>query len=151
MFADLGRWCFRNRGKVALLWLAVLIVAGAAVSMLGTAYSTEFALPDVESRRGFDILDEHFADSGAGGEGGTIVFRAERGVTDPDVQRAMTAFFDEAGRIEAITLISPYTPEGAQQIASQGPEAGLIAYAQIGLPRDITLERPRPSARSSGS
>jgi RND superfamily putative drug exporter len=140
MFANLGRWCFRNRGKVALLWLAVLIVAGAASSMLGTAYSTEFALPDVESRRGFDILDEHFADSGAGGEGGTIVFRAERGVTDPDVQRAITAFFDEAGRIEGITLISPYTPEGAQQIASGGPEAGLIAYAQIGLPRDITLE-----------
>ena len=21
MFAKLGRWCFRNRGKVALLWL----------------------------------------------------------------------------------------------------------------------------------
>ena len=76
MFAKLGRWCFRNRGKVVLLWLAVLIVSGGVSSMLGTAYSTEFALPDVESRRGFDILDEHFAGSGAGGEGGTIVFRA---------------------------------------------------------------------------
>ena len=140
MFAKLGRWCFRNRGKVVLLWLAALIVAGGISSMIGTAYSTEFALPDVESRRGFDILDEHFADSGAGGEGGTIVFRAEQGVTDPDVQRAMTAFFDEASRIEGITLVSPYTPEGAQQIASQGPEAGSIAYAQIGLPRDITIE-----------
>ena len=123
-----------------MLWLAVLIVFGGISSMVGTAYSTEFALPDVESRRGFDILDEHFADSGAGGEGGTIVFRAEQGVTDPEVQRAMTAYFDRAGQIEGITLISPYTPEGAQQIASQGPEAGLIAYAQIGLPRDITLE-----------
>jgi RND superfamily putative drug exporter len=140
VFAKLGRWCFRHRGKVTLLWLVVLIVAGGISSMVGTAYSTEFALPDVESRRGFDILDEHFADSGAGGEGGTIVFRAEQGVTDPEVQRAMTAFFDRAGQIEGITLISPYTPDGAQQIASQGPEAGLIAYAQIGLPRDITLE-----------
>ena len=140
MFADLGRWCFRHRGKVVLLWLAVLIVVGGISSMLGTAYSTEFALPDVESRRGFDILDEHFADSGAGGEGGTIVFRAEQGVADPEVQRAMTAYFDRAGQIEGITIVSPYTPEGAQQIASQGPEAGLIAYAQIGLPRDITLE-----------
>ena len=139
-FANLGRWCFRHRGKVALLWLAALIVFGGISSMVGTAYSTEFALPDVESRRGFDILDEHFADSGAGGEGGTIVFRAEQGVTDPEVQRAMTAFFDRAGQIEGITVVSPYTPEGAQQIASQGPEAGLIAYAQIGLPRDITLE-----------
>jgi RND superfamily putative drug exporter len=139
-FAKLGRWCFRHRGKVVLLWLAVLIVAGGISSMVGTAYSTEFALPDVESRRGFDILDEHFTDSGAGGEGGTIVFRAEQGVTDPEVQRAMTAFFERAGQIGGITLVSPYTPEGAQQIASQGPEAGLIAYAQIGLPRDITLE-----------
>ena len=140
MFAKLGRWCFHNRGKVALLWVAALIVAGGVSGAVGTAYSTEFALPDVESRRGFDILDEHFADSSAGGEGGTIVFRAEQGVTDPEVQREMTAFFEEASRIEGITLIGPYTEEGAQQVASQGPEAGRIAYAQIGLPRDITLE-----------
>jgi RND superfamily putative drug exporter len=140
MFATLGRWCFRNRGKVVLLWLATLIVAGGISGMIGTAYSSEFSLPDVESRRGFDILDEHFADSGAGGEGGTIVFRAEQGVTDPEVQEAMTAFFDEVSEIEKLTLTSPYGPEGAQQVAAQGPEAGKIAYAQIGLPRDITLE-----------
>ena len=140
MFATLGRWCFRNRGKVALLWLAVLIAGGVVTGMIGTAYSTEFALPDVESRRGFDILDEHFADSSAGGEGGTIVFRAEQGVTDPEVQQAMTAYFEEAAQIEGITLVSPYSEEGAQQIAAQGPEAGKIAYAQIGVPRDITIE-----------
>ncbi|MGZ5351069.1 MAG: MMPL family transporter, partial [Actinomycetota bacterium] len=108
-------------------------------SVIGTAYNTQFSLPDVESRRGFDILDRYFADSGAGGEGGTIVFRAEQGVTDPEVRQAMTAFFDEASKIKGITLVSPYTEEGAQQIAAQGPEAGRIAYAQIGLPRDITL------------
>jgi putative drug exporter of the RND superfamily len=140
MFANLGRWCFRNRGKVVLLWLATLIVSGGISGAIGTAYSTEFALPDVESRRGFDILDEHFADSGAGGEGGTIVFRAQQGVDDPEVQGAMTSFFDEVSQIEGLTLTSPYTPEGAQQIAQQGPDAGRIAYAQIGLPRDITLE-----------
>ena len=140
MFAKLGRWCFRNRGKVALLWLAALIVGGAVSGMIGTAYSSEFALPDVESRRGFDILDEHFADSSAGGEGGTIVFRAEQGVDDPEVQQAMSAYFDEVSQIEGITLVSPYSEEGAQQIAAQGPEAGTIAYAQIGLPREVTLE-----------
>ena len=140
MFAKLGRWCFRNRGKVALLWVAALIVLGAVSGMIGTAYSTEFELPDVESRRGFDILDEHFADSSAGGEGGTIVFRAEQGVDDPEVQQAMTAYFEEAAQIEGITLVSPYSEEGAQQIAAQGPEAGKIAYAQIGVPRDTTIE-----------
>ncbi len=141
MFARLGHWCFRNRGKVAVVWLAVIAVAGVlANAVIGTAYSTEFALPDVESRRGFDILDEHFEGSAAGGEGGTIVFRAEQGVTDPEVQAAMIEFFDEVSQIEGLTLTSPYSPEGAQQIASQGPEAGLIAYAQIGVSRETTLE-----------
>jgi len=96
--------------------------------VIGTAYNTQFSLPDVESRRGFDILDRYFAGSDAGGEGGTIVFRAEQGVTDPQVQQAMTAFFDEASKIEGITLVSPYSDEGAQQIAAQGPEAGRIAW-----------------------
>jgi RND superfamily putative drug exporter len=141
VYDTLGRWCFRNRGKVVLLWVATLIVAGGISGVLGTAFSTEFALPDVESRRGFDILDEHFADSGAGGEGGTIVFRAEQGVSDPDVQQAMTGYFDEARRIEGMTIVSPYSPEGAQQIAQRGPEAEKIAYAQIGLPRNISLEQ----------
>jgi RND superfamily putative drug exporter len=141
LFARLGRWCFRNRGKVTFGWLAALILGGVlANAVIGTAYSTEFALPDVESRQGFDILEEHFVDSSAGGEGGTIVFRAEQGVTDPEVQAAMTEFFEQASQIEGITLVSPYTPEGAQQIAAQGPEAGKIAYAQIGISRDTTLE-----------
>ncbi len=83
MFARLGRWCYRNRGKIVIAWLAVFMGSGALMGAVGTGYSTEFALPDVESRRGFDLLDQHFADSSAGGEGGTIVFRAEQGVTDP--------------------------------------------------------------------
>jgi RND superfamily putative drug exporter len=127
---------------VALGWLAVLILGGILVNaVIGTAYSTEFALPEVESRQGFDILEEHFEGSAASGEGGTVVFRAEQGVTDPEVQAAMTEFFDEASQIEGITLVSPYSPEGQQQIAAFGPEAGKIAYAQIGISRDTTLEQ----------
>jgi len=141
VFATLGRWSYRNRGKVAIGWLGLLVILGIVMSAVGTGYSTEFALPDVESRRGFEILDEHFADSSAGGEGGTIVFRAEQGVTDPEVQEAMTEFFAAVSEIEGLTLVSPYSPEGAAQIASQGPEAALIAYAQIGVSRDTTLEQ----------
>ena len=140
MFVALGRWCFRNRGKVALIWLGALVLGVVLTKVIGTGFSTEFALPDVESRTGFDILDQYFAGTGAGGEGGTIVFHADQGVTDPEVQAAMTSFFDAVGQIEGITLVTPYGPAGAQQIATQGPDAGHIAYAQIGVPRTITLE-----------
>jgi RND superfamily putative drug exporter len=141
LFVALGRWCYRNRGKVALMWLGAFVLGGFLTKVVGTAYSTQFSLPDVESRRGFDILDQYFADSSASGEGGTIVFHADQGVTDPAVQAAMTDFFDAAAKIEGITLVSPYSPQGAEQIATLGPEAGHIAFAQIGVSRDITLEK----------
>jgi RND superfamily putative drug exporter len=135
VFARLGRWCYRNRGKVALLWLAAFILFGGVMGAVGSAYSTQFSLPDVESKRGFDILDEYFADSNAGSQGGTIVFRAEQGATDPVVQQAMQEFFDAVDEIERVTVASPYTPEGAQQIST----GGQIAYATVGLSLDITL------------
>jgi RND superfamily putative drug exporter len=65
VFARLGRWCFHHRIKVAIGWFGLFVIGGALTGVWGTAFSTEFALPDVESRRGFDILDEHFADSTA--------------------------------------------------------------------------------------
>jgi predicted RND superfamily exporter protein len=136
---------------VAIGWLAVLILGGVLVNaVIGTAYSTEFALPEVESRQGFDILEEHFEGSAASGEGGTIVFRAEQGVTDPEVQAAMTEFFDEASQIEGITLVSPYSPGGEQQISAFGPEAGKIATPRSGSPGTPPSKRRARSAPSSG-
>ncbi len=140
MFARLGRWCFRNRGKVAILWLAALVVVGIVSNMVGSGFSTEFALPDVESRRGFDIVAEHFDDDSGVSEGGTLVFRAEQGVNDPEIMAAMTDLLNEINEIEGVIVTSPYSPEGAQQIAQVGPEAGKIAYAVLGLSRDTTLE-----------
>ena len=150
-FAKLGRWCFRHRGKVALLWLAVLIVFGGISSMVGTAYSTEFALPDVESRRGFDILDEHFADSGAGGEGGTIVFRAEQGVTDPEVQRAMTAYFERAGQIEGSRSSARTPPKEGSRSPRGGRRPASSRMPRLGSPATSRWRRRPPSERSSRS
>src|SRR5690606_29357095 len=59
-FARLGRWCFRRRRYVVAIWLLVAVLGGALLGAIGTNTQTEFSLPDVESRRGTDILDEHF-------------------------------------------------------------------------------------------
>ena len=57
MFARLGRWCYRHRFVVVALWIATAIIGGAALAGVGTKTRTEFSLPDVESRQGFDILE----------------------------------------------------------------------------------------------
>ncbi len=136
MFSRLGRWCYRRRGVVVLAWLAALVVGGALTAIIGQGYSTQFSLPDVESARGLDILEAAFPE-GSDGEGGTLVFRAEQGVTDPAVQQAMTQFLAEVAEVDGIAnVISPYSPQGAQQISQEGT----IAFARVGLPRDFTIE-----------
>jgi RND superfamily putative drug exporter len=70
------------------LWVAVLIVGNGVSGAVGDAFRDEFNLPDVESRRGFDILEDNFGGQGTGVTG-TIVFHADQGVDDPEVQEAM--------------------------------------------------------------
>jgi RND superfamily putative drug exporter len=141
VFSRLGTWCHDRRKLVLGLWIAVLVLGGAASGAAGNGFRDEFNLPDVESRTGFDILEDDFGGQGTG-QSGTIVFRTEDGVESDEVQAAMSELFDEVGQLPDVTRVdSPYTEEGARQIASEGPEAGNIAYASIEMPEDIEFAR----------
>ena len=142
MFSRLGPWCFDRRRWVLLAWIGLLVLSGVVSGAVGGAFRDEFNLPDVESKTGFDILDDEFGGQGTGIVG-TIVFRAEQGVDDPAVQQAMQQLFDEVAGFEDVTLVeSPYAegPAGPQ-ISESGPEAGRIAYANVEMPDDIDFPR----------
>jgi putative drug exporter of the RND superfamily len=141
MFAKLGAWCHDRRKLVLGIWLALLVVGGGLSNAVGSAFRDEFNLPDVESKTGFDILDENFGGQGTG-QRGTIVFRADQGVQDPAVRQAMQGLFDKVATIEGVDRVeSPYAPEAAQQIASRGPDAGKIAFAHVEMPEDMDFAR----------
>jgi putative drug exporter of the RND superfamily len=141
VFSRLGTWCHDRRKLVLGLWLGVLVFGFAVSGAVGNAFRDEFNLPDVESKTGFDILDDNFGGEGTGVVG-TIVFQADQGVEDPEVEAAMQALFDEAAQLDDVTSVeSPYSGEGAQQIASDGPEAGRIAYANVEMPDGIEFAR----------
>ncbi|MPY92498.1 MAG: MMPL family transporter [Acidimicrobiia bacterium] len=139
MLARFGRWCAVHRRIVIIAWVAVLVLVGAASGAVGSGFRSQFDLPDSESTRGFDIIEDRFGGEG-GGQTGALVFRAEQGVEDPEVKTAMTTLFDEVAQFPDVRVTSPYTPEGATQIVEQGPEAGQIAYARIEVPQDIDFE-----------
>jgi RND superfamily putative drug exporter len=123
------------------LWLAVLVLGGAASGAVGSAFRDEFNLPDVESRTGFDILEEDFGGQGTG-QVGTIVFRADRGVADPLVEEAMAALFATVATVPDVERVaSPYDEGGERLVSSRGPDAGRIAYANVEMPEDIPFER----------
>jgi putative drug exporter of the RND superfamily len=141
VFSRLGTWCHDRRKLVLGLWVGVLVFGFAVSGAVGDAFRDEFNLPDVESKTGFDILDDNFGGEGTGVVG-TIVFQAEQGVEDPEVEAAMQGLFEETAQLDDVTSVeSPYSGQGAQQIASEGPEAGRIAYANVEMPDDIEFAR----------
>ena len=137
MFVRLGPWCHDHRRLVVVVWLIVLVGANAVAGAVGDDYRADFSPPGAESTAGFDTLKAEFGGQGTGYTG-TIVFRAEQGVDDPEVQRSMEALFADVAEMDGVERVeSPYAAGGEQQIAAQGPDAGKIAYANVELPDDI--------------
>ena len=138
MLSRLGRWSHDHRWLVVILWAAGLLLGNLVLSAAGGADTdADFSLPNVESKRGTDILEESFGGQGSG-FGGSIVFEADQGVDDPEVRSAMEQLFDEFRGIDGITRVaSPYDEGGERQIAAQGPNEGKIAFAQVDLDPDL--------------
>ncbi len=144
-----GGWCFDHRIAAVGVWLLGLATVLGAAGAIGPAFDAVLDIPDSDSADGFAVLDEHFPALGAGAQSGTIVFRADQGVTDPDVTATMEELFalvdagfpDDDGVPEhpGATVISPYSEQGEGQIARQGPLADELAYAQVNLAADIDL------------
>ena len=74
---------------------------------VGSGYRSDFTLPDVESKRGIDILDDQFDGQGAG-QVGNIVFEADAGVDAPEVRAVIEPFLAEVAEIDGVqSLVQP--------------------------------------------
>jgi len=143
LLGRVGGWCFDHRRAAVGLWLTALVVIFGAAGVAGTAFGSSSDVPGSDSTAGFAVLEEHFPELGTGGQSGTIVFRADQGVDHPEVVAAMEQLFAtvDAGFPDrdgiplqpGATVASPYTSQGATQIAATGPLAGKLAFAQVNL------------------
>jgi RND superfamily putative drug exporter len=145
----ISAWCFDHRFLAIGGWVLALVVVFGVGGAIGPAYDSTLDIPDSDSADGFAVLEARFPELGIGSQSGTIVFRASQGVDDPAVQAAMTRLFslvdagfpDAAGVPSApgATVVSPYSSAGAGQIATSGPLAGRLAYAQVNLAPDVDM------------
>lgn len=129
-WARLGGRAYDRRGRVLIAWIVVLVAVVGAVGTIGASTDSSFDTPDSESARGFDILQENFADAGSF-LSGSIVFEATQGVDDPAVRSAMEELFSEVDELEDATVTSPYSPSGRQQGLVSND--GTIAYAPVSI------------------
>ena len=126
MLERLARWTYHHRWTTLLLWVVGLIAAITLQTTVGGSYSTDFSLPGAESQKAFDLLEARFPN--VAGDTADIVFKAEGGVDDPEVQSAMEGLFGQIEEIDRVVgLSSPYTEEGQGQISQDGT----IAFATV--------------------
>ncbi|MEU0372467.1 MMPL family transporter [Streptomyces sp. NPDC006283] len=109
----LGRSAFRRRRLVALLWVALLAVAGFGAATASTATSSSFSIPGTEAQKAFDLLEERFPGGSADGATARVVFKAPEGgkMTDAgpkaEVDKAVSEL--KAGSPQIATVHDPYT------------------------------------------
>lgn len=126
MLEHLARWSYRHRWWMLLIWVFVLVGALGLQGAVGGDYSTDFSLPGAESQKAFDLLEDSFP--GVAGDTADIVFKAEQGVTDPQVRDAMEGLFAEISEVDRVVGIdSPYSEPGARQVSPDGT----IAFATV--------------------
>jgi RND superfamily putative drug exporter len=140
MLKRLALLSFRRRRVVVLAWIVGIVVLGAVMGAVGSGYRSDFTLPEVESTRGIDLLDEEFDGQGAG-QVGNIVFEAEQGVDDLEVRRSVEGFLADVAEIDDVQSVeSPYEPGNERQISTHSDNAGRIAYAEFDTPSDASFE-----------
>jgi RND superfamily putative drug exporter len=101
------------------IWLVALVGSGALASTIGGDYTTDFSLPGAESQEAYDLLLDRFP--AFAGDTADIVFRAEAGLDNPEVQAALEGLFSDLSQLDHVIAVeSPFTEEGARQIAPDG-------------------------------
>jgi RND superfamily putative drug exporter len=126
----LARLVYRRRRRVVAAWVVLLAALVVLDARAGGEFLDNFSLPGSESQQAVDLLRSHGFATRAGATG-QVVFEADQGVDDPAVRRAMAQLF---ARLQAdipdAQVVSPYTPQGSQQVSPRDPR---IAYAQVNL------------------
>jgi RND superfamily putative drug exporter len=123
----LGRLAFRRRHFVALIWVALLTLAGVGAASAPAAGSSSFSIPGTEAQKAFDLLEQRFPGMSADGATARVVFKAPGGekVTAKDnkavVEKTVRELRDGS---EVASVADPFTAHAVSK-------DGTIAYAQV--------------------
>ncbi|WSQ09806.1 MMPL family transporter [Streptomyces sp. NBC_01231] len=123
----LGRLAFRRRHVVALIWVALLTLAGVGAASAPAAGTTSFSIPGTEAQKAFDLLEQRFPGAGADGATGRIVFKAPEGqkMTDADNKATVDRTVKELGDgSEVVSVTDPFTTHAVSK-------DGTVAYTSV--------------------
>ncbi|MEI5522058.1 MMPL family transporter [Streptomyces brasiliscabiei] len=135
----IGRFAFRRRRLVVLLWIAVLAVVGIGSASVSGTSSDQFTIPGTQSQKALDLLDKEFPQASASGATARVVFEAPRGqqLTSGAHRTEVESLMADLRKAPQVASVSdPYT----SRLISRD---GTVTYAQVtyrAAQADITTE-----------
>ncbi|WP_329410855.1 MMPL family transporter [Streptomyces sp. NBC_00704] len=151
----LGRFAFRRRGFVALMWVALLTLAGVGAATAPAPGTTSFSIPGVEAQKAFDLLEQRFPGASADGGTGRIVFKAPEGQKMTDAANRATVdrtVKSLSGGSEVVSVADPFTTHAVSKDATVAYTS--VRYDAPGMElTDATrhaLEKAADDARAAG-
>ncbi|MEU6994609.1 MMPL family transporter [Streptomyces sp. NPDC046465] len=119
----LGRFAFRRRRYVALLWVVALAGAIFASSAAPAPPEDSFSMPGTESQKAFDRLEEHFPDASADGASARVVIRAPKGekLTEGKPKSEVDRLVDAIGKGPQVSSVDD--PYAAKSVSKDGTTA----------------------------
>ncbi|MFD8888241.1 MMPL family transporter [Streptomyces erythrochromogenes] len=126
-----GRFAFRRRGLVALLWVAVLVGVGFAASTAPAPPADTFSMPGTESQKAFDLLKEKFPAMSVDGATARVVVRTPGGekLSDPAQKAKVETLVGALSK--APDVVSASDPFKTDAISQDGTTAYAVATYKL--------------------
>ncbi|MDX3536673.1 MMPL family transporter [Streptomyces sp. MB09-01] len=126
-----GRFAFRRRGLVTLLWLAVVVGAGFAASVAPPPPTDTFSMPGTESQKAFDLLKEKFPAMSVDGATARVVVRAPAGekLTDPAQKAKVESLVGALAK--APDVVAASDPFKTNAVSQDGTTAYAVATYKV--------------------
>lgn len=110
----LGEWCARHFVIVIIAWLVALVALQIVSRSAGGTYSDNFTLPQAQSQKGLDVLEEH--DPQAGGYSSQIVMHDDR--------QSLTALSSQMSTTVADLEKLPHVLSAQNPLSASGTSSG---------------------------
>ncbi|MEU6068537.1 MMPL family transporter [Streptomyces sp. NPDC047082] len=123
----LGRLAFRRRHFVALIWVALLTLAGVGAASAPAAGNTSFSVPGTEAQKAFDLLEQRFPGMSADGATARVAFKAPSGekmtaAANKKIVKKTVAELKDGSEVASVA--DPYQSRAVSK-------NGTVAYASV--------------------
>ncbi len=132
----LADFCIRHRRLTVLAWVLALLVSGAAAGAAGESFSTNFQLPDSDSTKALNLLEDRFP--AQSGDQIQVVFTDPSGVESSGVETQINSLLAEVKGLDNVVAVSdPFQGEGS---VSQNGTIGFATVTLDGAAFDLPVE-----------